>query len=100
MDPLEESDAARLALSLGISPRMGQLLVELYNRAIFTHDEVDASGISQSHRVLVARMARQVRDRGIEIETKHGTGYWIGNASRSAIRNALTEVRSLTPEGN
>jgi hypothetical protein len=100
MTPLEESDVPSLALSLGVSPRMARLLVEMYNRTILTYPEIYEMGYSQAHRVLVGRMRRLLKGTGIDVETKHGTGYWIDSASRTVILNTLQQARSATPEGN
>jgi hypothetical protein len=89
---LGESDQLRLALHLGISQRIAELTVRLFNNSLLTYEAIERDGLCRSHRHAVSRLRPVLAPEGVEIHTHHGTGYWIDSTGRANLLRLLSEA--------
>jgi hypothetical protein len=89
MTPLTEEDRLRLAVYLGITHSAAEMLVRMFNSPILSYEEIVRDKLCTAHRRVICTLRRSTEAHGIEINTHHGTGYWIDNAGRNAILSLL-----------
>lgn len=91
---LTDSDMLKLGMYLGISKRMGVILGRLFNSSILTYEGIETDGLSRSHRHAISRLRARLDREGVEIQTHHGTGYWMGITSRENMLRLLRLAES------
>lgn len=89
MQKLTDTDMQRLALHLGISARMSQIIGRLFNNDILSYEEIERDCICRSHRHAISRLRPVLAPEGVVIQTHHGSGYWIDATGRENLLRLL-----------
>jgi DNA-binding response OmpR family regulator len=71
----------QIALAYKLSPKLAELLLVLYKQPVVPIETADA--------MLVHRLRKEIKSRGIKIETKRYLGYWLTDETKLAIEKAI-----------
>lgn len=91
---LNNTDRLKLAMHLGVSGRVAELLVRMFNAPILTYDEIADDNLAKAHRHDISRLRPVLTPQGIEIHNQHGSGYWIDNVGRANVLRLLNEANA------
>jgi hypothetical protein len=71
----------RIATAFKLPPKLAEMLTGLYTRTWVPTNEIDA--------LLMHRLRKEMKPRGVVINTKRMLGYWIEDQDKLVIRRAI-----------
>lgn len=88
----DEENERMLGVVFDISPAQASVLSCLTRATIATADELLAFSGSKSHiKVVVSRTRAKLKEKGFDIQSKHGVGYWITAEDKDGIKKLVAQ---------